>query len=100
MFSVSLAVFNLNTKAEEKMSQGSIVATVVLPEGGDELLKPVQVEAEYGPALRVHTLAQWRWMGRGPEYIKTTPGKSGRIFYRRSAIEAYLRDQTVSVGAR
>jgi hypothetical protein len=59
----------------------------------DELLSPIQVHSEYG--FSPQTLANWRWMGLGPSYIKTTPGKSGRIKYRRSAIEKYLDAQTV-----
>lgn len=61
------------------------------------LLTPRQVEAEYG--LRVPTLAQWRWMGLGPDYIKQTPGKGGRIKYKRSAIEAWLDSCTVQTGS-
>ncbi|WP_435270614.1 DNA-binding protein [Streptomyces sp. 1222.5] len=64
----------------------------------EELLTPKQVEAEYG--FRVQRLAQWRWMGLGPDYIKTTPTKCGRILYRRSAIERHLEAQTITGGAR
>ncbi|WP_313895950.1 helix-turn-helix domain-containing protein [Streptomyces sp. YIM 98790] len=62
----------------------------------DELLSPKQVHADYG--FSPQTLANWRWMGSGPDYIKTTPGKAGRIKYRRSAIEAWLKAQTVTAG--
>lgn len=64
----------------------------------DELLTPRQVQQDYGfsPA----TLSNWRWMGIGPDYIKTTPGKGGRIKYRRSAFEAWLRAQTVQTGGK
>ncbi|MBB0243887.1 helix-turn-helix domain-containing protein [Streptomyces alkaliphilus] len=62
----------------------------------NELLSPKQVQAEYGFSLQ--TLANWRWMGEGPAYIKTTPGRSGRVMYRRSAIEAWLDAQTVTTG--
>lgn len=62
----------------------------------DELLTPKQVHTEYG--FSPQTLANWRWMGTGPAYIKTTPGKAGRIKYRRSAIEAWLTAQTVQTG--
>ncbi|WP_432090389.1 helix-turn-helix transcriptional regulator [Streptomyces sp. NRRL F-5630] len=62
----------------------------------DELLSPKQVRASYG--FREQTLAQWRWMGQGPDYIKTSPGRSGRIKYKRSAIEAWLDAQTVRTG--
>ncbi|MCX5586031.1 helix-turn-helix transcriptional regulator [Streptomyces erythrochromogenes] len=62
----------------------------------DELLTPRQVHADYG--FSPQTLANWRWMAMGPDYIKTTPGKGGRIKYKRSTIEAWLEAQTVSVG--
>jgi hypothetical protein len=75
-------VVNVNTK-------GWMMAT-------DQLLTPKQVHAEYG--FHPQTLANWRWMDTGPAYIKTTPGKSGRIKYRRSAVEAWLNAQTVQTG--
>lgn len=62
----------------------------------DKLMTPKQVHAEYGIAPQ--TLSNWRWMGIGPAYIKTTPGKGGRIRYRRSAIEKWLDTQTVKAG--
>ncbi|MET9362195.1 DNA-binding protein [Streptomyces sp. NPDC006632] len=62
----------------------------------DQLLTPRQVEAEYG--FQVRTLAQWRWMSVGPNYIKQSPGRGGRIKYKRSAIEAWLNAQTVETG--
>jgi hypothetical protein len=62
----------------------------------DELLTPRQVHAEYG--FSPQTMANYRWMGMGPDYIKTTPGKAGRIRYRRSAIEKWLDGQTVQAG--
>lgn len=62
----------------------------------DGLLTPRQVQAEYG--FSPQTMANYRWMGMGPDYIKTTPGKAGRIRYRRSAIEKWLDGQTVQAG--
>ncbi|MFG2299424.1 helix-turn-helix transcriptional regulator [Actinacidiphila glaucinigra] len=62
----------------------------------DTLLTPRDVQTEYG--FKPATLAQWRWMGTGPDYIKISPGKGGRIKYKRSAIEAWLTAQTVQVG--
>lgn len=62
----------------------------------DELLSPKQVQTEYG--FSPQTLANWRWMGLGPSYVKTTPGRSGRIKYRRSVIEKYLDAMTVKTG--
>lgn len=64
----------------------------------DQLLDPKQVHAEYGIAPQ--TLANYRWQGIGPAYVKTTPTKHGRVKYRRSAIEAWLDAQTVQTGGR
>ncbi|MFE5199997.1 helix-turn-helix transcriptional regulator [Streptomyces sp. NPDC056601] len=61
-----------------------------------DFLTPRQVHAEYG--ISPQTLANWRWMSLGPDYIKQTPGKAGRIKYRRSAIEKWLDAQTVQTG--
>lgn len=71
-----------------------MMAAEVTQTGG--LLTPRQVEAEYG--FSAQTLANWRWMGLGPDYIKTTPGRGGRIRYQRSAIEKFLADRTVQTG--
>lgn len=62
----------------------------------DELLTPKQVHADYG--FSPQTLANWRWADMGPEYIKQTPGRGGRIKYKRSVIEAWLDAQTVKTG--
>lgn len=64
----------------------------------DELLTPKQVQAEYG--FEVRTLAQWRWMNLGPNYIKQSPGRGGRIKYKRSAIDAWLEALTVKTGGQ
>jgi hypothetical protein len=61
-----------------------------------EFLTPRQVEEEYG--FRVQTLAQWRWMDLGPDYLKLSPGRGGRIKYKRSAIETWLEERTVHAG--
>lgn len=63
----------------------------------EELLTPKQVAEEY--PFSPQQLATWRWMGLGPDYIKVTPGKGGRIQYRRSAIEQWLDECTVSASA-
>lgn len=72
------------------------VATSVQKAIRDELLSPRQVGAEYG--FSVQTLANWRWTEQGPDYIKTSPGRGGRIRYKRSAIEKWLDERTVSGG--
>lgn len=62
----------------------------------DELLSPKQVQAEYG--FSQQTLSNWRWTGTGPDFIKLSPGRGGRIRYKRSRIESWLDAQTVSTG--
>lgn len=62
----------------------------------EELLTPKQVAAEY--PFTTNQLATWRWMGLGPSYIKLSPGRGGRIKYKRSAIDAWLDSCTVHLG--
>ncbi|MFC9631397.1 helix-turn-helix transcriptional regulator [Streptomyces mirabilis] len=54
----------------------------------DELLTP----AEIAPIVKlsVTTLKDKRWKGTGPRYIKLSPGRGGRIRYRRSDVLAWL----------
>ncbi|MDT3724896.1 helix-turn-helix domain-containing protein [Streptomyces sp. DSM 41972] len=59
----------------------------------DELLTPQQVHTHY--RIAPQTLANYRWRGEGPAYIKTSPARSGRVLYRRSAIEQWLTERTV-----
>ncbi|MEU3045093.1 helix-turn-helix domain-containing protein [Streptomyces sp. NPDC006984] len=56
--------------------------------------------AEAGEIMGVspQTLANWRWQGIGPAYIKLTPGRGGRIRYSLAAVEAYMRERTVQTG--
>ncbi|MGW0494990.1 helix-turn-helix transcriptional regulator [Streptomyces sp. NPDC003007] len=54
----------------------------------DELLTPV--EAARVAKLSVSTLKDKRWKGTGPKFIKLSPGRGGRIRYRRSDVEAWL----------
>lgn len=51
-------------------------------------LSPKEVAECLG--IGVATLANWRWAGRGPRYVKV----GGRIRYRVSDIMAYLDAQT------
>ncbi|WP_405830798.1 MULTISPECIES: helix-turn-helix transcriptional regulator [unclassified Streptomyces] len=60
-------------------------------------MSPKQVGADYG--FSVQTLRNWRYMEQGPDYIKLSPGRGGRIRYKRSAVEAWLSARTVSGGA-
>jgi hypothetical protein len=64
----------------------------------DEWLGPTQVCAEYPMFVSPSALADRRWRGDGPDYVKTTPARSGRVYYRRSAIEQWLSDRTVTCG--
>jgi predicted site-specific integrase-resolvase len=54
----------------------------------EQMLTPAQVAAEYGVAVR--TLANWRYLGIGPKFVKLTQGRSGRVRYPRSAVAAWL----------
>ncbi|MFF2437951.1 DNA-binding protein [Streptomyces sp. NPDC058107] len=62
----------------------------------EEFLSPKQVASEYPVLGTVAALAERRWRGEGPAYIKTAKGRSGRVFYRRSIIEQFLADCTVT----
>lgn len=61
---------------------------LTISETGDEWLTPQ--EAADLARLTKQTLANHRWRGTGPQFTKLTPGRSGRIRYRRSAIERWL----------
>jgi hypothetical protein len=61
----------------------------------EEFLSPKQVSAEYPVLGTPSALAERRWRGEGPTYIKTGKGRAGRVFYRRSAIEEFLSECTV-----
>jgi hypothetical protein len=61
----------------------------------EEFLSPQQVASEYPLLGTVSALAERRWRGEGPTYIKTAKGRAGRVFYRRSAIEEFLSECTV-----
>ncbi|MYW66275.1 DNA-binding protein [Streptomyces sp. SID8379] len=63
---------------------------------GDEFLSPKQVADEYPLLGTVAALAERRWRGDGPTYIKTAEGRSGRVFYRRTEIEKWLDSATVT----
>jgi len=60
-----------------------------------EWLSPPEVCAEYSIFGSPAALAERRWRGDGPAYLKTTKSRSGRVFYRRSAIEQWLEERTV-----
>lgn len=62
----------------------------------EEFLSPKEVTEQYPVLGGVHALAERRWRGEGPAYIKTGRGRAGRVFYRRSAIEQFLNACTVT----
>ncbi|CAM5254703.1 helix-turn-helix transcriptional regulator [Streptomyces coeruleorubidus] len=64
----------------------------------EEFLSPKQVATEYPVLGTTSALAERRWRGEGPAYIKTGKGRGGRVFYRRSAIEEFLTECTVTPG--
>lgn len=64
----------------------------------DELLTPKQVCEQYPIFGSTQSLAERRWRQSGPAYVKTSEGRGGRVFYRRSAIETWLDQRTVPGG--
>jgi hypothetical protein len=66
----------------------------------DEVLSPRQVCEQYPVFRNPQALAELRWRKEGPDYIKTNPGRGGRCFYRRSAIESWLDARTVRSGGQ
>ncbi|WP_031071371.1 hypothetical protein [Streptomyces sp. NRRL S-118] len=61
----------------------------------EEFLSPRQVAEQYPVLGSINALAERRWRGEGPAYIKTGRGRAGRVFYRRSTIEQFIRDCTI-----
>jgi len=53
-----------------------------------ELLTPA--EASRITKLSVSTLKDKRWRGTGPRFIKLSPGRGGRIRYRRGDVDAWI----------
>lgn len=58
----------------------------------DDQLTAKEVAAEYG--IPTGTLANHRCAGTGPAYTKAYPGKGGLVKYRRSAIDAWLKERS------
>jgi hypothetical protein len=56
----------------------------------DPLLTPEQASAYFGGAPSVKTLEYYRSKGVGPDFIPL----ARRIFYRRSALDAYIESRT------
>ncbi|MBM9621799.1 helix-turn-helix transcriptional regulator [Streptomyces zhihengii] len=62
----------------------------------DGVLTTRQVAEEYGFAPQ--TLANWRWKGEGPSFIRIGNGVGAQVRYRRSAVETWLDKHTVQTG--
>lgn len=60
-------------------------------EDPDELLRPAEV-AELAK-LSVSTLKDRRWKGMAPSFVKLSPGRGGRIRYRRGDVIAWLSER-------
>ena len=58
----------------------------------DVLLKPE--EAAQLARLAVSTLKDRRWRGTGPPFVKLSPGRGGRIRYRKGDVLAWLRGES------
>jgi hypothetical protein len=58
----------------------------------DELLTPAELSAETKVPER--TLAQWRYLGQGPAYLKL----GGHLRYPRSGVDRWKADNLRSVG--
>jgi hypothetical protein len=62
---------------------------VSIDQHSEPLVSPAEVAAYLGTTA--NALAQLRWQGIGPAYVKLSPR---RIRYRMSAVESYLQAQT------
>jgi len=60
----------------------------------DQLLSPAEVAAILHVEGR--TLVTWRYQRRGPDYVKI----EGRIWYQRSALEAYVASRVVVASSK
>jgi len=58
----------------------------------DQLLATDQAAEFIG--VKPDTLVQWRWLGRGPKFIKSSPSKRGCVRYRRSDVLAWQEQNT------
>lgn len=63
----------------------------------DEWLTPQ--EAARIAKLSVSTLSDKRWKGTGPRYTKLSPGRGGRIRYKRRDVLAWLEGDQVQGAA-
>jgi len=61
----------------------------------DCLVGTVQAAQLLGIAAK--TLREWRSQRTGPAALKIGSGRNGRVFYRRSSLEAWIRANVTSV---
>lgn len=54
----------------------------------DVKLTPRQLAEELD--VSTQTLANWRWAGVGPQYVKLGTARNAPIRYRRTAVDAWL----------
>lgn len=40
------------------------------------------------------TLANWRYKGKGPQFVKTGPARTDGVLYRESDLELWLKQNT------
>lgn len=66
--------------------------TPLIHSPADDLLDATEVAAWTGIAIR--TLSQWRYLRRGPTYLRL----GGRVRYRRSDVDAWLNANAVPAG--
>ena len=45
------------------------------------------------------TLRFWRHVGRGPSYVKVSPGRQGRVIYLGADLNSFLAERRVKVSA-
>jgi hypothetical protein len=62
-----------------------------------ESVPELLTEAEAAEHIRrpQSTLRQWRYLGKGPDYVKQGTEKRSYVFYRRSDLDAWLDASTV-----
>lgn len=56
-------------------------------------------EAAYFLGLKRQTLSNWRHLGKGPAYLKLSPGPRGRVVYCVEDLEAYMNARRINPDA-
>jgi hypothetical protein len=73
--------------AEPRSSRGP---ATTLPDTSTPYVLPRAACAYLNDAVTERTLAQWRWMGIGPRFVKV----GNRVLYRYSWIDTWLEEQS------